>query len=329
MRRWYRNLQTHMKKKQLWFLLLTVVLLALQGSALMEPLEFTAEQLAEISAALDDNEKLLPVDERFRVQVNEGDLSITSGLDDRWLNILLLGTDTGDLRLNYGRTDAMMVLSVNTDTGEMKLTSLVRDMLVDLPGMKLQNRINTANAFGGPLLAVKTVNEVLGLNIQHYCSINFKGFREVIDDLGGVKLSLTGGEASLVGGRSGSEPQLLSGEQALHYVRIRELDNNFGRNERQRKLLTAVLEQGRHSGYNQVMNAITSGFRAIATNLSTGEVISLIPAVLRNAEEMATLSLPREGEYQFKTTSSGASVVAFDLEQTRAAFHNFVYGQER
>lgn len=316
------------KARLLAMLLLISTLLTMAYAALAEPAnELTPEQLAEIIAALEDEQKMLPIDERFRLKIDERDLSITPGLDEAWLNILLLGTDTGDMRLNYGRTDAMMVLSVNADSGEMKLTSLVRDMYVDIPDMKLQNRINTANAFGGPLLAVKTVNEVLGLNIRHYCSINFKGFEEIIDYLGGVTIALSGGEASLVGARGTREPQLLNGKQALDFVRIRQLDNNFGRNERQRRLLTAVLEQVRSSAYDQVMNAVTAGFKAIATNLSAGDVISLLPVVLRNTGEMATLSLPQEGQYHHKTTEAGASVVVFEAEPTRSAFHQFVYGK--
>jgi len=258
--------------------------------------------------------------------VEAHDLSVVNGLDEDWMNILLLGTDTGNIKLNYGRTDAMMVLSLNTKTGQMKLTSLVRDMLVEIPGFKIRNRINTANAFGGPLLAMKTVNEVLGLNIEHYCSINFGGFREVVDYLGGITLTLSGAEASIVAARHSTDPQVLNGEQALSYVRIRELDNNFGRNERQRKFLTAVLEQVRISSIDKIIGAISGGFKAIATNLTTGEVFALLPALIRNADDMAALSLPQEGAYKFSITASGASVIEFDTDKVRGVFHAFVYG---
>lgn len=307
-------------------LLLAILVLSLSVTAFAEEKSLTEAQLAELTASLADDQKELPVDEKFRVAVDARDLSVTPGLDEAWMNILLLGTDTGDLRLNYGRTDAMMVLSLNVETGDMKLVSLVRDLLVDIPYMQIKNRINTANAFGGPLLAVKTVNEVLGLNIQHYCSINFKGFEEVIDDLGGVTLTLSGGEAADTGAKNTTEPQLLNGKQALNYVRIRRLDDNFGRNERQRKLLASVLGQVKQSGYEQMMAAVTAGFKAIATNLSTSEVIGLLPVVLSSSGQLEMLSLPRTGEYRLATTEAGASVVEYDEEQLRQAFHTFVYG---
>lgn len=306
--------------------LLTGVMFPTPATAGQAELTLSDEQIAQINAALDDESKDLPIGEEFRVHVDANDLSIVNGLDEDWMNILLLGTDTGNIKLNYGRTDAMMVLSLNTKTGQMKLTSLVRDMLVEIPGFKIRNRINTANAFGGPLLAMKTVNEVLGLNIEHYCSINFGGFREVVDYLGGITLTLSGAEASIVAARHSTDPQVLNGEQALSYVRIRELDNNFGRNERQRKFLTAVLEQVRISSIDKIIGAISGGFKAIATNLTTGEVFALLPALIRNADDMAALSLPQEGAYKFSITASGASVIEFDTDKVRGVFHAFVYG---
>lgn len=307
---------------------LIATLLTISSIAAKAEVEVSPEQLAQLEANLADDSKDLPVGEEFRISVEPGDLSIVQGLDGDWLNILLLGTDSGDLRLNFGRTDAMMVLSVHRKTGELKLTSLVRDMYVDIPGMKLKNRINTANAFGGPLLAVKNVNEVLGLNIEGYVSINFTGFRDIVDELGGVRILLSNAEAAQAGVRYSNEPQLLNGEQALHYVRIRNLDNNFGRNERQRKFLTAILEQVKASSFDQIMDAITAGFRSVATNLSTGEVVALLPSVLKNTTQMETLSLPEEGQYKLRTTEAGASVVEFDGEETKASFHRFVYGGE-
>ena len=204
---------------------------------------YTPEQRDAINAALEDGSKLLPVGEEFRIKVNPDDLSIAEGLDDTWKNILLLGTDTGNINLNYGRTDAMLVLSINKRTGELKLTSLVRDMFVKIPNTSMHNRINAANAFGGPLLAVKTVNETLGLNIKLYASINFSGFKDVVDALGGVDIEITDTEARIIGIEKLEGAQTLSGDEALQYVRIRKIGSNFGRNERQRTFLVALLNK--------------------------------------------------------------------------------------
>lgn len=309
--------------------LLTGMMLPMAVNAEQPKLTLSDEQMAQIIAALDDESKDLPIDEQFRVHVEANDLSVVKGLDEGWLNILLLGTDTGNIKLNYGRTDAMMVLSLHTKTGQLKLTSLIRDMLVEIPGYRIMNRINTANAFGGPLLAMKTVNEVLGLNIERYCSINFSGFKEVVDFLGGVTLTLSDAEASTLQASHTTGPQVLSGEQTLSYVRIRSLDSNFGRNDQQRKFLTAVMEQVKNSSFDKIIGAVSAGFKAIATNLTTSEVIALLPALVRNADAMDTLSLPQEGAYKLSTMASGAGVVEFDAVKVRDIFYAFVYGKSQ
>jgi LCP family protein required for cell wall assembly len=283
-------------------------------------------QISLINASLEDESKDLPIDEQFRINVESRDISVVEGLDENWLNILLLGTDTADIRLNFGRTDTMLVLSLNTLTGQMKLTSLLRDMLVEIPGYKINNRISTANAFGGPLLAMKTVNEILGLNIERYCSINFNGFKDIVDYLGGVSLVLSGDDAVSINARHTSEPQVLSGEQALAYVRIRYPNNSFSRNERQRKFLTSVLAQVKQGSADQIIAAIAAGFKSIATNLTTAEVISLLPALIRSADILDTLSLPQEGAYKLSTASMVSGVIEFDIVAARNTFHAFVYG---
>ncbi len=321
-----------MKKRTMIVLACLIVLAA--GAILIPKLsgrkpggqDFTQEQIAAINAALDDESKDRPIEEQFRVTVAEGDLSVAEGLDEDWLNILMMGTDTRGAELNNGRTDAMMVLSLHKGTGQMKLTSLIRDMLVTIPGYKTPNRINSANAFGGPLLAIKTVNELLGLNIERYCSINFPGFMDVVNLFGGVTLSLSAGEVRIVGAQKTDEPQLLNGYQALTYVRIREIGSNFARNERQRKFLTAMLAQIKTKTTDEIITAISAAFNTIATNLTTNEVIALLPGIIANTDTMDLLSLPQEDTYKFARTKNGASVIEFKQEEAKAAFHAFVYG---
>lgn len=309
-------------------LILGILLLALVVPGIAEQPTLTQEQIDEISAALNDPEKDMPVNEAYRVTIDPNDLSVTPDLDPDWMNILLLGTDTGNIKLNYGRTDAMLIASVNVVTGEVKLTSLVRDMWIeDIPVLHWKNRINTANAFGGPLLAIKTVNETLGLNIERYCSVNFRGFKDIIDSLGGVSIVLSGAEAKIVGVSGRDEELLLNGEQALNYVRIRQLDDNFGRNNRQRKLLNAMLVSAKDSPINEVLTAVTQAFRAMDTNITMPEVVKLTPVILKNTGEAAMLSLPQPGEYYGKMMAEDMSVIIFDQEKTRQSAHAFIYGE--
>lgn len=311
--------------------ILICIFCVLMQSAFAEELpysrEYTEEQINLIYESLKDESKLFPVQYDFRIKVDKNDLSITEGLSPDWNNILLMGTDTGNKSLNYGRTDAMMVLSVNKKSGELKLTSLARDMYVPIAGTNIHNRINAANALGGPLLAVKTVNAVLGLNIRQYASINFAGFENVVDALGGVDIELSQAEANIVGVAKEEGRQSLNGEQALKYVRIRKLDNNFGRNERQRIFLVSLLNKMKHSGLDVALESLSIALQQMSTNLSVSDILPLVPKIIGNKNDMHLLSLPESGDWRY-AAKKDMSVVVFDEESTKAAFHSFVYGED-
>lgn len=285
-----------------------------------------ASHKSQLEKALEQSARLRAQEGEFRIQVAPDDLSVTSGLKEEWHNILLLGTDMGGEETTHGRTDAMLILSVHRGTGQIKLTSLIRDMLVRIPGASRGAKINAANAWGGPLLAVKTVNELLGLNIDRYCVADFNGFMEVVNLMGGTQVELTEAEAKEVGAQKQEGPQHLDGWQTLAFARIRRLDNNFGRNERQRKVLEALLEQARGLDTNTLMNTVSESFQHLATNLSSQEVLDLINVVLKNRDPMLMLSLPPAGKYRYEATANGESAVAFNTDTIKEAFFEFVYG---
>ena len=287
----------------------------------------SAQELQDMSSALENEGKGLAVSDSFRMTVDPDDLSITAGLDESWTHVLLLGTDAGSGNLDEGRSDAMVVASINTKPGEIKISSLVRDMLVDIPGMKSQQRVNTANAFGGPLLAVKTVNELLGLNISRYVSASFPGFGVLVELMGGIELTLSKGEAKLIHGQISDEPQIVVGWQALEYARIRRLDNNFGRNERQRNVLSAVLDKAMKLGPKELLALLPEALKYVSTNMTTSEILDLMPVVLSNTQGIEMLSLPPEKTFRYGQANGDSSVIIFNLEKTRAAFHDFIAGK--
>ena len=324
-----KNLSKLMK-----LLLVLALVFTMAVPAFAEYQELTEEQFSQLDEALRDESKDLPIAEEFRVKVDPNNLSAVEGLDKNVMNILLLGTDTGNINLNYGRTDTMIIMSVNKLTGKIKLASLVRDMQVNIPFHNRGYKINAANAFGGPLLAIKTVNETFGLNIRHYVSINFSGFTKVIDSLGGVEMVLVGGEAMLVGVPYSTEPVLLNGEQALNYVRIRQLDDNFGRNERQRKLLSSLFNKMLStSDMQSAMAALTESLKHMATNLSISDLMTLVIPVFSGMDEMETTGFPVKGDYYGKSveTTQGMetimhSVIIFNKEKTTQKMHEYFYG---
>lgn len=162
--------------------------------------------------------------------------------DNNTVNILLLGVDAreGD----KGRSDTMILMSLNPKTNAMKMLSIPRDTYVDIPGQGM-DKINHAYAFGDVALSVETVEETFDLPVHFYARVNMEGFQQGIDAIGGVTLNNT--QAFSQGGEDFPEGSItLNGEQALKYIRMRKEDprGDMGRNERQRDVLTAAMDKG-------------------------------------------------------------------------------------
>ena len=279
-----------------------------------------------------EGEKAVNVQDEFRHYVADGDYSVVEGLDKDVMNILLLGTDSAGA-LNNGRTDTMIICSINVKTGSVKLSSIVRDLYVQMPGMQSKNKINAANSFGGPNMAIKCVNETFGLNVSRYVSINFNAFVDLVDLLGGVNLEITSGEAGQINKHSGSSaPRVKAGEahldgaQALMYCRTRNLDNNFGRNERQRKFLDAMVKKViSGSNMDTLMELVETGMHYVDTNLSTSDLFTIMFTVLPNMGDMQMYSCPGQGEYHYD--NSGTSAVIGHMDKVNASLHAFIYGE--
>jgi len=275
----------------------------------------------------------------YRVQVSEDQLNPAQGLDEQWLNVLLIGTDTRENVQNAGRSDTMIICSYHQKTGEVKLTSLARDMWVQIPGGG-NNKLNAAHSFGGPNLLMKTINEIFHLNITKYVSINFYGLRDIVDSLGGVDIELEAGEAGVINQKITAEFSSergallpggtiglthLTGLQALQYARIRQLDNDFGRTGRQRKLLGSMLEQVKQLSLLEQMSFAKTCMEHVSTNISFIELVSIGMNVLNNGVSgFEQLSIPQTGDYHYDN-SGGISKVVFDQDACIEAIHTFIY----
>ncbi|MFH0915219.1 MAG: LCP family protein [bacterium] len=164
------------------------------------------------------------------------------------MNILLLGADKRDSSgEKYGRSDTMMLVHVDPDQGYLSILSLPRDLRVDL-GKYGTQKLNAAYALGGDALAIRTIRQLLGIKIDHYVRVDFRGFQAAIDKLGGVYVDVDrryydDGERLL---RIDLQPgyQRLDGDAALRYVRTRhDLDHDWARIQRQQNFLRAAKEQ--------------------------------------------------------------------------------------
>jgi len=257
-----------------------------------------------------------------------------------WETVLLIGADNRSKSTEYGRADAIIVCALNRHTGALRLLSLTRDMWIQLPDSMAHNRINTAYRFGGPDRMLKAVNETLGLSIDKYAAVDFPSFCNLIDMLGGVTVEINRSEALTINkmvedGHAGSGAQWLSpaeggttlcGVQALSYARIRNLDSDFGRTGRQRKLLTAILDKVREKSLTEQIAFVSEALKCVETNLSLADILSLSTIVLAHGlSDFDQLALPTEGNFRYKSIE-GMSVVTFDAEVTLRQAQEFIFG---
>lgn len=285
-----------------------------------------------------------------RVTVSADDLALNENLPDEWVNVLLMATDSRDIAKNNGRTDVMIVASVNASTGEIKLSSLARDMYLTLPNGAGGNRINAAYAYGGPLLSLKAVNETFELNCKYYAVVNFKSMAAIVDALGGVDIELQGLEYYYINynvavsedyegfAKSKARRVLteaddgvsvhLDGLQAVSYARIRHLDNDLQRGSRQRILMQALL--------NKMMENITpSTLMSLAvtlvpntsTNLDVPTILNLGTQFLAAGDfSLSEFSLPIENSWKYETIKD-SDVITIDVAKNAKALHEYIYDE--
>ena len=267
------------------------------------------------------------------------DLGLSTDLPSNRINILLLGVDKEHDGMQ--RSDTMIIASVGG--GSVKLTSLLRDTLVEIPGHG-EGRINTAYTLGGPELAVRTVNKNFGLNIMHYIVVDFASVVQFADAIGGVEIDITAAEMEQINvnvkdsarifkplGYTCDELKVygedthLNGLQALGYARIRKIDSDFVRASRQRTLMEAMMKKIKGNIWNPVMLGRLgyTAFGAVETNLNPAQIISIALKAVASGE-IRSLRLPVNGSYE----DTQSVIKVKDFEMNKHAFRSFVYDQE-
>lgn len=305
------------------------------------------------------------LDAELDTSVDPGKLDINPNLPDNVVNILLIGVDgrTDSIETGSLHGDVQIIVSINKDDGSIKLTSVMRDLYVNIPGYKNKNRINVAFSRGGGQLAMRTMNNLLELNIEHYVVINFYGLASIIDSLGGIDIELTKTEAGAINTYLKKHPpaydnqekgyqrqqlqkvngtQHLDGVQAVMYARLRSIDNDFKRTERQRHLLELLLAKVLDGGMdlNKLMGLLEVCLPYAETNMSAWDMIDLAMGVLssdilvrlENGDSLLEQNrIPMDETWKYYTTDGGASVVAFRnntrQKENVEGIHKFIYGE--
>lgn len=247
---------------------------------------------------------------------------------DGVIKILLLGADVRDDG-SRGRSDVIMLATLDEKSGELSLTSIQRDTYVQIPGYK-DNRINAAYAFGGTKLLKQVLELNFGLTVDGVIVIDFTRFEQLIDTLGGVEITLTEKEVQYLNDRGGHlkvGKNRLSGKWALAYSRIRKIDSDFGRTNRQRTVMDALFQAYRGISLSEIPGMLNTILPMISTDMSDSQLISYATKVLSaGATDINSFSIPFSGAYKNQVIRK-MQVLVPDLQKCRDALQQHIYGK--
>lgn len=268
---------------------------------------------------------------------DSGDTSIT--------NIALFGVDQREDQKQV-HSDAVIIATVDKKHNKIKLSSLMRDSLVTVDGYGAK-KLTEAYFYGGPQLAVKTINQNFGLNISEYVTVNFEELANMIDAVGGIEVDITEAERLAANGsikeqsRASGLPedyikvagkQTLSGTQAVAFSRIRKVSNetfghdDFGRTARQRYVLQQLFQKGKSMSPLQYPGFVQQFLPTVETSLDMGEILDLAGIMLRDvtmeeARFPTNEDLIGNGEIRI----DGVSYINYDLVRTGERIREFIY----
>ncbi len=272
-------------------------------------------------------------------QDHDNDLSQNANDTRMWYhdeieNTLLLGLDYADAEgKKYPRADAVILVSVNKMTNKINLVSLSRATYVSIPGYK-NARLNAAYSIGGPSLMIKTVEMNYKIRIDNYASVNFEAFTSIIDILGGVEITLTekecnGMRSALGSANKGAGTYNLNGSQALAYARLREIDSDRDRTQRQQRILLSIADKAKGSmSVDVIMDLINQILPLVKTDFTKMELISQAvsaPGYLKwpITQTLIPTKKPVSGENFLLIENS--EVILLDWPETRNQLHELLY----
>ncbi len=247
-------------------------------------------------------------------------------------NILLIGVDSRSEKADT-RSDTMMLVSVNAVKKEIVLTSFMRDLYVEIP-RNGHNRLNSANVFGGPELLTDTIEKNFKIDIDSYMLVTFDVFRKLIDGVGGVYVDITEDEARYMHGSYVNLPNIKSGEnihlngkEALWYCRIRKLDSDFHRTDRQREVVKSIIAQVVKTSPAKLYGTAREMMSLIKTDLTKDEILSLasFAPALYTGYEIKSVTIPADDTWRY-ASRRGMSVIVADENKNAEYLKAEIYG---
>ena len=264
---------------------------------------------------------------------------------EKMFRLLLIGVDSRSDNTR-GLSDTMILFHINPDTKKIVMTSLLRDIYIDnIPGYG-GNRLNTAYLFGGAKLLTQTISNSFGIEVDKYVIVNFWMVRDVVNVLGGVDADVTKEELAQINRNLEEQNWLtkspygmdylpessvgkihLNGNQALAYSRIRKIDSDFGRTDRQRKIISASIEKVKKLGILEINDMLTQILPRITTNLTEKDILSLFRVALKVKDySIESMAIPVEGTWEYAIIDEKA-VIKIDFAANAKAWYKKVVGE--
>ena len=288
------------------------------------------------------------IDSYSKQMKNQDTVASTNKSVTEPFTVLLLGVDSEYDGLSNNAAfngDSIMLITFNPKTLSATIFSIPRDTYVSVAGHG-KTKINHAYAYGKEQLALKTINSNFGLNISEYVTINFKGLINVINKIGGIELNISKAEKDYINEFVHESYELtrkpvqllssygkvkLTGEQALTHSRNRTIGNDFTREERQRDVLTAVMNKVSTMSITQLWSLSDSVLSEVKTNLNVSECMGIASDVLGNTSSylnnIVSKQIPSEDDGGKGDNINGIYYYVCDLQKASKSMKNIIYGE--
>lgn len=251
-------------------------------------------------------------------------------------NILLLGSDGRD-EVSGERSDTMILLSIDKSNKKIKLTSFLRDSYVYIPSKGYSTKLNAAFAYGGAQLVMDTIEYNFGVDIDNYVMIDFSAFKTLVNGLGGITVEgVTAAEAKYLKEVVKIKSQEIvegtnefSGNTALWYCRIRHLDNDFKRTERQRKVISAIISKAMKTDIFTLLGTVADTVPHISADMTRNQLLGLgmSSAVKLLTYDIEQQQIPASGTWS-DGWASGQQVLKLDMEKNKEILKSFLYDKD-
>lgn len=248
------------------------------------------------------------------------------------VNILLVGQDTR-VKGERARSDSMILLSINKNTKQVTMVSLMRDLYVQIPGYN-NNKMNAAFQFGGFELLDATVEENFGVPVDYNVEVDFEGFADIIDTVGGVDIELSQEEADYLNAEWGASVftgmNHLNGKDALAYARTRHVGRyDFQRTYRQRTVLMAVFNKMRTQEWTSLLKVYDAVADDVTTDLTNNDILSIgLSTYLMGVDHLNSYRLPTDDNYRGEVVRGLDALVIQDWNKARELLRAFLYSED-